>query len=178
MVERMAQSERRSKVSRAAATIALLAVLFTIGGTISGFMVKSDADEALVLLSKRADDEVIRLPNGRGERTVASLREEVAAAPRLIFVTNYLLAAAMVGLCFWARKAPMPAILTALGVYLVVLIGNMIVDPKTLTQGIIMKVIAIGSLGRGVYAALAEQTYLRAKARDARNADSAEGAMA
>ena len=46
------------------------------------------------------------------------------------------------------------AVITALGIYVAVQVASALIDPTTLAQGIIMKVIIIGALIKGVKAGL------------------------
>jgi len=61
------------------------------------------------------------------------------------------------GLWFWSKYALFPAALTALILYVSVLLLDAIVDPETFFQGIIMKVI----IGCGLYIAVSTSYRLR-----------------
>ena len=61
----------------------------------------------------------------------------------------------MAGLWVWAKKSLLPAILVALAVFVTVHVASAIIDPKTIVQGIIIKIVALVALTRGVKAALA-----------------------
>lgn len=71
-----------------------------------------------------------------------------------VLVLNWFLASIMLGLWFWAKKAPLPAIIVAAGVYGVVIVINTIVDPKSISQGIAIKVMTIMFFFNGIKSAL------------------------
>ena len=72
-----------------------------------------------------------------------------------------ILSGIMIGLFFWGRKAPLPAIITALCVYLVVIVVNAVIDPSTIVQGIVLKVFFFLAMIAGIKAALVEQAMQR-----------------
>lgn len=61
----------------------------------------------------------------------------------------------MGGLWVWAKKSVLPAILVALAVFATVHVASAIVAPKTIVQGIVIKIFAVIVLTKGVRAALA-----------------------
>ena len=87
--------------------------------------------------------------------TVAALRDQVAWEPWSVLIVNLILGAVMVGLAIWSRRAPLPAVLVATATYAVVLVGNAIMDPTTIGQGLILKIVVIAVLAKGIKAALA-----------------------
>ena len=70
-------------------------------------------------------------------------------------ITNLILAAVMVGLAQWGKRAPFPAMIVATATYAVVVVSNAMLDPKSIGQGIFMKILIVGLLVRGVRSALA-----------------------
>lgn len=71
---------------------------------------------------------------------------------------NLILSGIMAGLAFWSRKSPLPAVMVATAVYLAVIVLNAAVDPSSLAQGWIVKLVFIILLSRGIKAALALRT--------------------
>ncbi|HTH58497.1 MAG TPA: hypothetical protein VL728_20765 [Cyclobacteriaceae bacterium] len=63
-------------------------------------------------------------------------------------------------LAAWCSKNPFGAILTALLVYITVNVINAFVDPLSLFQGIILKIIFIGALVKGIRSARDAQEHL------------------
>lgn len=157
---RFAEQSRRGKVKAASVWILVLAGLFGLFGTIYGFKAKSDAEEAHRVLSLLEDDQPIPvegklIPAGELRRRID--REVIA-----LFATNYLLAAILIGIFFWARVHPVPAFTTAFVLFLIVQVVNLVVDPETLFQGIVIKAIVIVVFLGGIKAALAERAAARA----------------
>ncbi len=70
-----------------------------------------------------------------------------------ILITNALLALIFLGLAFWAQTKPFAALLSALLLYIMIIVLNAVLEPMTIIQGILFKVIVITLLGKGVYSA-------------------------
>lgn len=148
----LATELRAKELRNAGRWIFALAVIFALFGTWIGMKTRSDGKTALENLKERDAAEEIDFLDDR--ITIAELRERIESEMVMSFAVNYLLAATFVGLYFWARKAPLPATVTALCIYLAVQVLNAIVDPATLIQGILFKVFCILGLIAGVRAAL------------------------
>lgn len=158
-------AERRQKVANAGKWIAVMAVLFVIGGTITGFSTRSDAEEAHRVTAHLPPTTVVRHPT---THQLTTLGEVLAAADRevtMVFALNYGLAAAMVGIYFWSRKNPLPAMITATAIYALVVIGNAIAQPETLAQGIAVKVLFAMAMVAGIRAARIEGSARMVRAR-------------
>ncbi len=69
-----------------------------------------------------------------------------------------ILSGIMAALAFWSRKAPLPAVLVATAIYFALIVLDAIYDPKTLAQGMLVKILFIILLVRGIKAALALRT--------------------
>lgn len=157
----IASRQRAKTVAGGATWILVLAILFLIGGTVFGFMAKSDADEARHVLADLDDAQEFPVPIDGEAMTVGELRKRIDLEVTMAFAINYGLAAVMLLIYFWARRSPLPAITTALCVYLVVLVASAIADPTTLFQGILIKILAILGLIAGIKAALQQQAAQR-----------------
>lgn len=83
--------------------------------------------------------------------------ENIVAQNHMLFTVNYVLVAVYIALAFWAGRNPFGACLTGLIIYLTVNLINAAIDPMTLAQGIIMKIIIILALVNGVKAGLASR---------------------
>ena len=70
----------------------------------------------------------------------------------------------MFGLYPWARRSAFPAMVTGLCVYLAVVALNGVLDPSTLTRGIIFKLVFIVAITAGIKPALEERAEARADA--------------
>jgi len=65
----------------------------------------------------------------------------------------------MVALYKWAHKSPLPAATTALCVFLAVIALNAVVEPASIMQGLIIKIIFISVMIACIKAALSERAY-------------------
>lgn len=145
--------QARKHVKHATGAIKILAALFLISGILMYFVTKGQADATLAQL-QGAEAGAIYEVQGK-EYTVEALRETLAWEPKSVLVVNLVLAAIMVGLAWWGRRAPLAAVLIATAAYAVVIVANAIDNPATLGQGIIVKIIIIAFLVKGIKAALA-----------------------
>ena len=147
-------AEHRKRVRSARSVIVALSVLFVLGGVVMYFVTRSQADDAIGKLSGTSDTALLREPIA-GASTVGELKAAIEREPWQALGLNLFLAAVMLGLWFWSKKALLAAVITALGIYVAVIVASALFDPKTLAQGIIMKVIVISGLAKGVQSALA-----------------------
>ena len=154
--------KEKQKIKKASKWILALSILFIVFGTILGFMQKSVAEKAQKNLAQFEESHVWETPINGKQYTVGELRSKVDQEVILVFFTNYFLAAVMFALYLWARSSPFPAMVTALCVYLSVIVLNGIIDPKTLIQGIVIKVIFIGALVAGIKASLVARSVSKA----------------
>jgi hypothetical protein len=54
----------------------------------------------------------------------------------------------------WSKKKPLAAIVTGFIIYMLILILDALVDPKTILQGLILKIIVIGAFVTGIKGAI------------------------
>lgn len=147
----------KKEMKKASKWILAISILFIIFGTISGFLNKSNANKILNDLNQYQESQKInKLINGK-EYTVGALKKQISKEVKLVFITNYFLAAIMFVLFLWSYKAPFPAMVTALCIYLATIALNAIISPVTIFQGIIIKIIFISSLVAGIRASLASR---------------------
>ena len=71
-----------------------------------------------------------------------------------VYVVNYFLAVLMIVIYVWSRSAPLPAMITGLGIYLAVVVLNAAVDPSSLRSGIVMKIIIGSMFYKGIRSAM------------------------
>jgi predicted nucleic acid-binding Zn ribbon protein len=151
---RAKEVDARRRVKAATNAIVTLAVLFVISGVIMFFLQRSTNAEALANLEGMNAADMYPAPIDGQTYTVGQLRSQIAWDAWSILVVNGVLAVVMAGLALWSKRAPLPAIIAAAGTYAVVLVGNAILDPKTIAQGIIVKIVMITLLIKGIRAAL------------------------
>jgi hypothetical protein len=148
-------------VRQARGAIATLAVLYVIGGLFAFYLAFQTAQQALSNLDGLAASSIVPQAIDGVTYTAGELRRMVEREPYQVLGLNLLLAAIMFGLFLWAKRAPLPAVMTALAVFATVQVGNALIDPKTIIQGVVIKIIAIVLLIRGVRSALAARAIER-----------------
>jgi hypothetical protein len=82
-------------------------------------------------------------------------KEAGARAPWTLLGVNVILSVVMIALYLWGKRAPLAALLVATATYLVVIVLNGLADPRTLAQGMILKIVIVMILVNGIKAALA-----------------------
>ena len=157
----MPSAEERThqkRVKDATGAIGGLAILFVIFGTIMFFVTKSQSAVALLKLQSMSPDSIIPTPINGVTYTVGALRHQILWETWSVLIVNLVLAAVMTGLYIWGKRAPLAAVLVATATYLVVIVTNAIIDPKTIGQGIYLKIIIVALLVKGIRSALALRT--------------------
>jgi hypothetical protein len=144
----------RKHVRNASGAMKILAVLFVLSGVAMFFLTKAQSEETLTKLHSMDPQAVLSTPINGETYTVATLNDQLLWEPWGVLIINLILAATMGALALWSKRAPLAAILIATATYVVVLAGNAITDPITLTQGLIMKTIVIAFLVKGIKSAL------------------------
>lgn len=145
---------------KAAQIIAGIAVLTLLGGALMYFLARQEADKALAVLSSLDPDLVLPEKIDGVTYTVRELRQKVVAEPLQVLLVNGALAVVFGGIYLWSRRgAVYPAMLTAMAVFAVVHFVSFVVDPKTLVQGIVVKVLIISALVKGIRTAKAAREH-------------------
>lgn len=145
-----------TKVSKASRMIGWLAVLFSVSGIVMWRLQHDIARRGLQNLVDYASNDMITLE--QKQYRVSDLRAHLEAEPKQLLAINLALAAIMVGLYIWSRRSPLPAIATALAVFVGVTFISFLAEPASLLQGIVIKIVAIGALVTGLRSALAART--------------------
>ena len=149
--------ERPQRVQKASAWVLLAAIGFAVGGTVLGLVQNKEADKALQNLAGHPANAEWSIPVNGKTVTVGELRKLVKREVRAVFVLNYALAAIMIGLYFWARRSPLPALITALCTFLALIAVNGIVDPATLLHALPLRVMFIFAVVAGIKTTLKER---------------------
>ncbi|MCU0725967.1 MAG: zinc ribbon domain-containing protein [Planctomycetes bacterium] len=152
---RWATRDRRGKVASARTALLVIAIFVVLGAGWVAFQVlsaKTDLD--------RADPRQRFAMDGRMV-TVDELRGMLDRALLIALALNLGLAAAFMGLWFWARRNPLGAILVGLGLFLAIHTLAFVLDPTTLLSGIIVKVAVVVFLLIGLRAAVIDRSLRR-----------------
>lgn len=146
--------DRELQIKKARTTIQVLSGMFLVFGIIMFFMQKGVYDNALLQIAEMAaEDKVPQLINGKSY-LVGELRTQLTVEKYSILGLNVFLSLIMLGLSFWAKTAPLGAILIATAIYGALQVLNGIIDPSTIAQGWIVKFIVITYLVRGIRSTL------------------------
>lgn len=152
-IDQREAQERGQRMRSAAKWIGVLAILFAVSGALMFVLQQMQTEQALKNLAPFADSDVMQPIEGE-TYTAGQLREMVKREPYQVLVVNLVIAAIMGGLWYWGRRAPLPAIATAIALFIVVHVVSGIIDPSSIPKGILIKVIALVILGKGLKAAL------------------------
>ena len=79
----------------------------------------------------------------------------------LLLFVNIGLSIVYFGMWIWAKRNALAASVTALLLFITVIVVNGVYDPKTLPQGIIVKIFFIGALAKAISAAQEERRLTR-----------------
>lgn len=148
-------AQRKEKIASSAKILIALSIIFALFGTFMGIRAQGDAKDAHANLAGYEATDELELDGTTW--TVGELRAAVDQEVLAIFLTNYFLAAVMLGIYFWARKAPLPALITGFGVFLSVHVLNAIIEPASIGKGILVKVFFTVAFIGGIKAALAHR---------------------
>lgn len=144
----------KKTVREATMALPVLAGLFLISGVVLFFVQREASQEALQNLANLPADAPYPDPIHGVTYSVAQLRQRITWELWGALVVNVVLAAIMIGLSFWGKRAPLPALIVGASVYAVVVTGNAIADPRSLAHGWLLKFIIVTALYRGIKAAL------------------------
>lgn len=148
---------QQSKLKSATTSIIVLAVMYFLSAIAFYYIQQNTIAESMKVLSSYQDSDNFPTPIEGKTYTVGELKKSMEFQKWQVLILNTILGLIMVGLAIWSKKAPLPALIVASGIYVIVIVGNAFVDPRTLGQGIYMKVIIIGVLFQGIKSGLALQ---------------------
>jgi hypothetical protein len=155
-----AQRIRASSVKSASNMVLLVAILQLLFGAYFGFTTKGEVDEALAQIETMVQD---------GDATAeeaAQVRIELQRQATRSFAIPIGLGVAFLGLWLWARKSALPALCTALGLFVIVHVGGAFMEPGTVLRGILLKVFVIAALASGIKSALQQRAIAQREAAE------------
>lgn len=145
---------RHMEVGKARSTIFWISIMFLAFGIFAFFVNKTGYDESLAKLYQMdPNQDFSQQINGQTYK-VAEVIVQVQIEKYSLLAINSFLFIVMLLLSIWAKKAPLGALIVASAVYLSVQVMNAIIDPLTIGQGIIVKIIVITFLVKGIKSAL------------------------
>lgn len=147
------EQRARDKVRLGAAWLLIVGILQAVGGGFLGARVAAELRDARADLEGLAPDETVTFDGG--SYSVAELRRVVDRSEVLVIAFPVGLGLVFIGLFFWARRSPLPALMTALVLFVTVHVADAVLDPAALYRGIVMKVVVVLALLGGIRAAVA-----------------------
>lgn len=149
------QLQLEAQVRSGNSTVGALSALFVVAGGIMYAVQRAAANEALTNMAGLDADAPLAQPIAGVASTIGELRNQLEWETWSVLLINGVLAVIMLGLWRWGKHKPSAAITVAFCTYLVVLVVNGALDPKTIGQGIFVKIVVLVYLVRGLKAALA-----------------------
>ena len=153
--------ERDARIGRARKWLMAVSIITLLTGfvfwAINNDKVEKDireAETATMGMDPAMRDELVKQETGMTwEEAKAHDRGQV----KLILFVNIGLAVLYLGMWFWARRNALAATVTALLLFVTVIGVNAVYDPKTIAQGMILKIFFIAALAKAISAAQEER---------------------
>lgn len=152
---RHATRTRAGSTRSAGNWVLAIAILQLVFGVYFGMQHQKEADAALQELAAFADDMQLEIDGAM--QTVAELRRDVERERLQAFVVPIGLGVVFFGLFLWARRSALPALCTALALYVTVHAVDALADPTQIGRGIVLKVLCIAALASGIKSALQQR---------------------
>lgn len=124
--------ELAKQTKKAAGALLVVAILQAVFGTIILFMTRANASAS------------------RGEVNITVLA-----------IVLYGIAALFLALALWARRSPFPAAIAGLVIFVTLHLVDALADPRTLLQGIVVKIVIIAILIRAISAGAKHRALVR-----------------
>jgi hypothetical protein len=153
--------ERDARIGKARKWLVAISVITLISGLVFYAINKSEVEKQI----REAEAQIANVdPETRDslmKQQIGMTWDEAVAHDRgqvnLFLFINIGLAIAYLGMYFWAKRNPLAATVTALLLFITVMVGNAVYEPKTIYQGIILKIFFIGALAKAISAAQEER---------------------
>lgn len=158
---RHAQRIRASSVRSASNWVLVIAIFQIAFGLWFGFTTKGEADQQVAQIERMVADAEV------GTEAAATAIAELRRAVARTFAIPLGLGVVFFGLWLWARKSALPALCTALGLYVIVHFADALVDPKLIVRGILIKVLVVAALVSGIKSALQQRAIAQRQAEPA-----------
>ncbi len=154
------RQQNRQKIATGRGWILAVAIFTLATGFLFFFIARSANEKEILsteerLRSASADERAAFQDNFRRE-TGASWDDAVSQSRgqvRILLFVNVVLSGLYFGLWIWAKRNPFLAALLALIAYLTTICINLLIDPKMVAQGWILKILIIAGLGNAISAA-------------------------
>jgi len=146
---------RNASTQSASRWVLAIAIMQLLFGLFFGWKHGKEAAQALRQLDSYATDEELTIDGTT--HTAAALRQAVERESLQAYVVPIGLAVAFALLYLWARKSPLPALCTALALFVTIHAVEAIAAPTALARGVIVKVLFLAALASGIKSALQQR---------------------
>lgn len=148
---RREDAARADATKRAAKWVLVVAIMQIAIGTFLGLREQPKYDQALKDIEWMSEK---YKPLEGEDITVGELRVMLERERVQVLAIPIGIGVMFIGMFFWARRSPLPALITALALFLVVHAVTGVLDPSEIPRGIIVKVFFIVVLVKGIRSAL------------------------
>lgn len=157
--------ENLAKIGKARKWLLAIAILTIVVGFVFYVMQKSEVEKQIT----QARAQVAGIPpdelDARFESAVGMTFQEAIDHDRgmvnMLLAINIALGAIYIGLWWWAKRKPLPAAVIALLLFITTHVINAVMQPESIYQGILVKILFTLALVRAITAAN-EERHLRA----------------
>lgn len=165
----VAEVERGQKIGKARKWLLVICVLTLITGVgmyaFQSYQVDGQLAQAERQLSSMSTAERDSFMVAQTGMTWAQAVDHDRGQVTMLLVVNLALSALYFGMWIWAKKNALGATLVAFFLFTGVMVMNVVLDPKTIAQGIVVKVIFTVILVKAIGAAFEERRLATARAR-------------
>lgn len=153
--------ERDARIGRARKWLFWISLITLVTGFIFYAMAKDDvekqidkAEQQIAGMDPEVRDNLMKQQTGMTwEEAKAHDRGQVT----LLLVINIGLAGVYLGMWYWAKRNPLGATVTALLLFITVIVVNGALDPKSIPQGFLVKIFFTAALAKAIGAAQEER---------------------
>lgn len=160
-VAKMDRLERDARIGRARKWLLWISLITLLSGFFFYALAKQDCEKQIaeveaqtVVMDPAVRDTLMKQQTGM---TWEQAKTHDRDAVTLLLLINIGLAGAYLGMWFWAKRNPLKATVTALGLFVTVIVVNGVYEPSSLAQGFIVKIFFVLALSKAISAALEER---------------------
>ncbi len=157
--------ERDARIGKARKWLLAISIITLVAGLIFYAIGKRDVEKQIRDAEVQLADIDPATRDAHFQQQIGMTYSEAIAHDRgqvtLLLVINIALSLVYLGMWFWAKRNALAATVTALLLFVVTIGVNAVYEPKTLGQGILIKIFFIAALAKAI-AAAQEERRLRA----------------
>jgi hypothetical protein len=153
--------ERDARIGRARKWLFWISIITLVSGFIFYAMAKDECEKQISQGEEQLAGMDPEIRDARLKQNMGMTWDEIKAHDRglvtLMLVVNIALAAVYLGMWFWAKRNPLAASVTALLLFITVIVVNGVYEPKSFAQGFLVKIFFIIALSKAIGAAQQER---------------------